>query len=246
MSDVTTKPALDPESVAPADGPPEKHDVAALHAPIMREKLDPRDGYEPVPLWLVAAFGILVFWGGWYLATYSGGFRSDVLDEDPAVRYAGMAGNAGGAGGTDPVVLGSRIYSGNCVSCHQQSGQGVPGQYPPLAGSEWVAGSPARLARLILHGVEGPIQVKGAAYNSAMPPLGGKLTDGQVAAVLTFVRTNAEWGNTAGAVTAEQVAAARAATRGRAAPMTEAELLAVTAEDVAPATKPAAGGGAPK
>ena len=50
----------------------------------MREKREPRDGYEPVPIWLICVFFALIFWGGWYLAWYSGGFRKDVLDERPS------------------------------------------------------------------------------------------------------------------------------------------------------------------
>ena len=127
--------------------------------------------------------------------------------------------------------MGKRIFSGNCVSCHQADGKGLPGQYPTLNGSEWVAGNPAWMKRIVLNGLEGPITVKGANYNNAMPALGAKLTDKQIAAVITFVRTNAEWGNTATQVTADSVAATRAAVKGRTSPWAPAELQMVTADE---------------
>lgn len=222
------------------NGPSERNDVSNMHAPIMREKLEPRDGYEPVPLWLVAAFGGLLFWGGWYLAMYSGGFRADVLDHHPQALYekASMP-----AQPPDPKLIGKRLFVANCVACHQANGLGQPGTYPPLAGSEWVLGPPARLNRILLHGLAGPITVKGAQYNGNMPPFGSKLTDEQIAMVLTYIRS--EWGNDAPAVSADAVAATRAATASRTQPWTEAELLAVTQNDpeksalsVPPAAKP--------
>ena len=213
------------------DGQPEAHDVTSLHAPIAREHLEPRDGYEPVPLWLVSLFGVILFWGGWYLATYSGGWRGDVLDHDPAARFAATAGAP--AGPVDPVALGERIYRQRCVSCHQATGQGVPNQYPPLAGSEWVVEHEQRLKRILLHGLEGPVTVMGNTYNGAMPGFGAQLKDDQIAAVLTFIRQ--AWGNTAGPITPEQVAATRAAVGARPRPWSAEELLAITEPDAAPA-----------
>jgi mono/diheme cytochrome c family protein len=212
------------------DTPTEQVDVEQLHAPIMREKQEPRDGYEPVPLWLVAVFGALVFWGGWYLATYSGGFRSDVLDEEPSARYAGGA--VEGATEVDPLVLGQRLYQANCVACHGVTGAGQPGVYPPLAGSQWVAGSAARVVRIVLHGLEGPIVVSGSRYNNSMPAFGARLSDQHLAAVLTYIRTNGEWGNSATPITPAQVTAARAATSKRRTAWSEAELLAINVEDL--------------
>lgn len=217
------------------DAPREKVDISALHAPIMREKHDPRDGYEPVPVWLVAVFGGLLFWGGYYLATYSGGFRSDVLDEDPTARYAG--GGAVAPKPLDPIALGQRLFM-TCAACHQANGQGGPG-YPPLVGSEWVVGEPARLKRILLHGMEGPVSVRGQMYNGNMPAFAAKYTDEQIAAVLTYIRQ--AWGNSAGPIPPDSVTATRMATRARMTPWTAAELLAVTADEYTapPATVPA-------
>lgn len=191
------------------------------------ELTEPTDGLEPVPMWMIAFFGILIFWGGWYLARYVGDWRSDVLEEDPsALRMAATSIPA-----EDPVTLGKRIFTGNCAVCHQPTGLGIPGQYPPLVGSDWLAGNPARIKRLVLHGGEGPITVKGSMYNNAMPPFGVKLTDKQIAAVLTFERGNKDWGNSADPIPPEAVAATREATKGRLNPWSPAELLAINTDE---------------
>jgi mono/diheme cytochrome c family protein len=105
------------------------------------------------------------------------------------------------------------------------AGQGVPGTFPPLAGSEWATAANAALPiRVVLHGLQGPITVKGQKVNGTMPAFGTgqPMNDADVAAVLTYVRSS--WGNRAGAVTAADVAKERAATASHAAPFTAAEL----------------------
>jgi mono/diheme cytochrome c family protein len=110
---------------------------------------------------------------------------------------------------------GQQIFQ-RCAVCHQATGLGLPGSFPPLAGSEWTtAGNPAVAIRVVLHGLQGAVTVKGQKFNSAMPAYGTNqpLSDAEVAAVLTYVRS--AWGNAASAVTPEQVAAERAATASR-------------------------------
>ena len=121
-----------------------------------------------------------------------------------------------------PVVSpGQAIYEALCLNCHQAAGQGLSGIYPPLAGSEWVAGDPATLIRITIHGLAGPTQVLGKDYGLVpMPPMG--LDDQQLADVLTYMRT--AFGNKAPAVKVEQVKAVREATKDRRAPWTAAEL----------------------
>lgn len=223
--------ALPPGADRNPDAAPERTDVGEIHAPIMRELREPRDGYEPVPMWLICAAGLLLFWGGWYLAAYSGDWRADVFDEDPPDRFTGAAAPPEPV---DPISRGKKLFTANCVACHQAAGTGVPNQYPPLAGSEWVTGEPGRLKRILLGGLNGPVTVKGAVFNNQMPAFGERLKDDQIAAVLTFIRQ--EWGNAAGAITPEQVAATRAAIKGCTDPWTEKELLAVTADDAPAAT----------
>lgn len=131
----------------------------------------------------------------------------------------------------EPIVVvdaadesGEQVYGRICGSCHQADGNGLPPAFPPLAGSDWVSGDAETPIRIVLAGLEGPITVKGAQFNMAMPAQGGALNDEQVARVVSFIR--ASFGNTAGAVDAAQVAAVRESLGGRGA-WTAAELTAL-------------------
>jgi mono/diheme cytochrome c family protein/glucose/arabinose dehydrogenase len=122
------------------------------------------------------------------------------------------------------VAPGKRIYDALCLACHQPDAKGLPGIYPPLAGSEWVAGDAAPLIRIITNGLGGPITVKGQAFGQQlplpMPPMG--LDDQQAADVLSYLR--ASFGNQASAVEAGQVHAVRAQSAARQQPWTMADL----------------------
>jgi cytochrome c oxidase cbb3-type subunit 2 len=107
---------------------------------------------------------------------------------------------------------------GLCFTCHQPNGQGISGQFPPLAGSDWVLGEKERLIKISIHGLMGEIEVNGVKYNNVMAPPGippGSLTDQQIADVLTYIRN--EWGNSASAVSPEEVATVRLTVKDRAA-----------------------------
>src|SRR5439155_3736279 len=122
----------------------EQADVQQVHAAVQREKREPRVGAEPLSIWLIAIYGLAIFFGGAYLGRYSGNFTSGGLDpmgSPPAPKKA----VAGGAGGGEQAELsprdrGKKIFAANCQTCHQANGLGVPGQYPPLAGSEFTNG----------------------------------------------------------------------------------------------------------
>jgi len=215
--------------------------VARVHGSILREQKEPKDGYEPVPLWLLTVFFAIVFWAGLYLAYYSGDFRADVFN--PARAAAAGAGAAQVAGPVDPKVTGKRVFTQNCVICHQATGLGVPGQFPPLVGSEWVLGGDwhgdNHLVKILLKGLQGPVQVKGETYNNAMPPW-AQLTDEQIAGVLTYIRS--EWGNNAPPITVDFVKKIREASADRADPWAQKDLQAIPPEKVpeAPAAPAAA------
>ncbi len=215
----------------------EGHDVQGLHAPIMREKADPRDGFEPIPPWMAGIFGIVVFMGGMYLQRYSGDFRADIYEERrPAIGASAKKDQKP----VDPIAVGKRLYATQgCVSCHQANGMGQAGAIPPVAKSEWVAGSAARLSRILLQGLQGDVKVLDQTYNGNMPAFGTKLKDEQIAAVLTYLRQ--EWGNQAEAITTESIAAAREATKDHSNAWNAGELMAITSEDkvAAPVEKPA-------
>ncbi len=119
---------------------------------------------------------------------------------------------------------GREVYAQTCAACHQPSGLGVEGVAPPLVDSEWVTGSPDRLARIVLHGVTGPISVNGALYKMEMPAL-PTLPDADIAAALTYVRR--DWEHTADPITEKTVVAIREATKNRTDLWTAKELLGV-------------------
>ena len=112
--------------------------------------------------------------------------------------------------------LGETTFQSNCVACHQATGQGIPGAFPPLAGHvpELLApeGGRTYLIDVLLYGLQGEITVNGQAYNGVMPPW-PQLSDEQIAAVLTHVST--AWENEAALpegfepFTADEVAAQR-------------------------------------
>lgn len=201
-----------------------------LHEPLMSEMKEPEDKYRPIPVWLVLVFFGLLMWGGWYLGNYNAGWRMDIYDAAPGLGRGGSAGSVEREQPQmDPVELGKRIYV-NCRACHQSNGQGVEGNYPPLDGSEWVAGPPETLVRIVLDGLQGPVEVAGQTYDSEMPGWRSSLDDRQVAAVLTYVRQ--AWSNDYGPVAAERVGRIREQTAGRGAFWTAAALRA--AEQASP------------
>jgi len=217
--------------------------VRDVHGAILREKDDPRDGYEPIPLWLVSFFMALVFWGGAYLAFNSGGFESTVFNPSQ-VSWSG--GGAVAKGPPDPKVVGKRLFTANCVACHQATGLGVAGQFPTLVGSEWVLTEgwhgDNHLVSILLHGLQGAIQVKGDTYNGAMPPW-KQLKDDQIAAILTYIRS--EWGNNESPISAEQVAKIREETAAQTEPYTQAQLQAIPGIEFEDAAAPAEGSAPP-
>ena len=108
-----------------------------------------------------------------------------------------------------PAHPGKVIYDALCLNCHQSNARGLPGFYPPLAGSEWINGDKVAPIKMLLHGLSGPITVKGEPFGAGnpipMPSFG--LDDQQIAEVLSYVR--ASFGNTAGPVTSDEVRALR-------------------------------------
>src|SRR5882724_3621870 len=100
--------------------------------------------------------------------------------------------------------LGARIYSGNCVPCHQPTGLGVPGVYPSLAGSAVVLGDPVELARWVIKG-QRPAALPTGRYPTQMLQFGW-MKPADAAALLSYLRSN--FGNSAPPVDAATVAKA--------------------------------------
>ena len=176
--------------------------------PRQREFDDPDERSTPIPRSLAALGLALVAWGAWYITTLSGTADPQLGDRRTLSALAPAAVPAGG-------VDGGQLFAAKCAACHQATGLGVTGVFPPLAGSSWVTDSPTRLVQILLHGIQGPIEVSGNTYNGLMPPW-KSLTDDELAALATYVRTS--WGNGASAVTAATVAEQRAATASRTSP----------------------------
>jgi mono/diheme cytochrome c family protein len=196
--------------------------VNRMHDTVMREHAEPRDGFEPVPVWVSFLFGGLLFWGGLYIGSNSADFRRDVFDRtDLRQLNSGVSGPV--APDPDPqsvdelYKIGESKYRSICQSCHQEHGNGDPGQgVPPLRDSEWVTGdqaSAARLSRILLYGMQQPITVKGRQYNGQMPAQGGAMKNYEIAGLIAFIRNNKAWNHAADKatplVTAAGVAAAR-------------------------------------
>ena len=219
----------------------ETADVQEVHAAIQREKREPRVGLEPLSIWLIAVYGIAIFTGGAYLGRYSGNFSGDGLDPlggPPPAKKGGAAQGPQQQAELSPRDRGKKVFAQNCATCHQANGQGVPGQYPPLAGSEFTTGGSRRMAMIVLKGLQGPVKVKGQQYGSAVMQPWETLGDQKVADVITYERS--EWGNTASPVTKEQIAALRKELASHPASFTEPDILGAPDQDL-----PGGEGGAP-
>jgi mono/diheme cytochrome c family protein len=184
--------------------------LLAAHEKVLGKQPDEKGNYRLMPLALLFTGAALIMFGGTYLGRYAGYFDPRVYNEN--ARHGGTTDAA--APKADPIEVGKKLYNNAaCNTCHQPNGVGVPGAIPPLANSEWVAGSEERMIRIVLHGLMGPIKVAGTEYNSAMPAFGRvagsgyNWTDDKVAAVVSYVRK--EWGKDAGPVSPEKVAEIR-------------------------------------
>ncbi|HXJ59611.1 MAG TPA: cytochrome c [Verrucomicrobiae bacterium] len=175
------------------------------------------------PVLVLAALSVVLYWGGMYVIDFGGDadarvhypYRSFKQIDDYQPKDADAMAAAKGA----------LVYSRICLACHQADGNGSRSQNaPPLAGSEWVAPKdPSRIIRIVLHGLSGPIKVKGEDWGTGqMLAWKETLTDEDIAHVLTFVRNS--WGNKALAVKPEQVAKIRKETAGHQSYMTVPDL----------------------
>jgi nitrite reductase (NO-forming)/hydroxylamine reductase len=106
----------------------------------------------------------------------------------------------------DLMAKGEAVFLANCAACHQPTGQGLAGAFPPLAGSDFLKGDRKAVMSAAMFGLSGPVTVNGVEYNGVMPSL-GHLPDEDLAAALTYVFNS--WGNDGAAVGVEEVAALR-------------------------------------
>lgn len=175
-----------------------------------REKLDPEERIRPMPLLpALIAVGMVLF-GVVYILT-SGPYTRPALGDHRTL--ADLSGPQPGAAGA--AVDGKALFAAQCAACHQATGKGLPGVFPPLDGSEWVHGEPRILANILLHGVTGEIEVEGQIYQGQMPAF-AQLSDAELAGVASYIR--GAWSNQAEPVQAALFEAERKAGAARTTP----------------------------
>ncbi len=123
----------------------------------------------------------------------------------PQVHQAEVA--AGAAPGAARLKAGEDVFKVACIACHQESGLGLPGAFPPLAKSDYLLADPDRAVGVVVRGLQGEVTVNGQKFNSVMPAM-TQLSDQQIADVVTYVLNS--WGNKGGSIAVERVAAERA------------------------------------
>lgn len=176
-----------------------------------REHDDPDEGVRPLPWFLVMFLGAMAMWGSFYIYSTPSGGQSAFGDQRTITSLRPKQELAG----AEIRIDGRQLYGAKCASCHQANGQGVPGVFPPLAESEWVIGSEKVLINILLHGVVGPIEVKGQMYQGAMPAWGA-MTNAELAAISNYIRS--DWGNDATSIGSQLIEAQREATKARSTP----------------------------
>lgn len=175
--------------------------------------------------WPFVLLGVVLFGCFLHVENTGGAFRADVFqagmktlppqtDDPPEVKA---------------FKRGAQLYAAGCAGCHQATGLGSPAlNFPPLAGSDWVVREkPDRLIRIMLNAVEGPIKVKDVVYDNPNMLAFRNVypDDADIAAIATFIRGNAEWGNSASFVTPQQVKVIRDGTAGMGTQKWRAETL---------------------
>ncbi|GAB4018731.1 DUF7133 domain-containing protein [Spirosoma koreense] len=121
---------------------------------------------------------------------------------------------------------GRQLYLNTCSGCHGTDGAGMARFAPPLIGSEWVTGDEKRLALILLHGMEGPVEINKKVYDQPeilpVMPAHSTMDDASLTAILTYIRN--EWGNNAGPINKRLIGTTRVTSQGRVVPWTAREL----------------------
>jgi mono/diheme cytochrome c family protein len=205
------------------------HDIQTVHGNLLSKQEEPKQGYAMMPLFMLGFVSTMIFLVAIYFIHNRAGLSEGLnlatqiqdkrfnpdkhMPDDVVVEV-------------DPIAMGQRLYAQVCVACHQVNGMGLPGAFPPLVAVDYVTGDEDRLINILVHGLQGPIEVNGNQYNGIMPAFGPGSTynwnDEQISYVLTYIRQ--EWGNEASAISVEQVTAAREATADRTTMLTAADL----------------------
>lgn len=202
-----------------SDNPPPKDQAVPLPAP--RAALDGSSYQVKLAAPLLgnaAASGVPAGGGGSGAAPASSGAPTPSGASSGAASGSGSAaaGPSAQATASWDEALGTKTFNTNCMACHQGTGQGIAGAFPPLAGHlpdlYNAEGGRGYLVHTVLYGLQGQITVLGQSYNGAMPGW-GQLSDEQIANVLNHELTS--WGNDANLqgfspIRPDEVASARA------------------------------------
>lgn len=128
--------------------------------------------------------------------------------------------------GLKQFAKGRQQFLSICAGCHGNDGRGIKRFGPPLVQSEWVLGDERKLSLILLHGMEGPLEVNGKKYDAPdilpVMPSHSVVDDANIAAILTYIRN--EWGHQAGAVARGTVGKTRVSSQGKVVPWTAEEL----------------------
>lgn len=160
------------------------------------EKNDPLEGSSLkliyIPIVLISTF---IGFGGTYLALRTNNTSISLGDSRTTPASGSDLNNAPTpqTGSNDIAVLmekGKQVFTTNCQACHQATGNGIPGAFPPLSGSEWVNGSPKTVVAIVLHGLQGEVTVKGSKFQGVMPPFKDQLKPEDISAVATYIRNS--------------------------------------------------------
>jgi mono/diheme cytochrome c family protein len=178
--------------------------TGGVSAQVHRENPEPVESRGPLPGLFLVLFGVFGASGFTYLVQHGGTDFSFAGDERSPQIVA-----------TSTEVSGQAVFQSTCAACHQGTGLGVPKTFPPLVGASWLLEDKETPIRIVLLGLQGPIEVNGEHYQSAMPAF-RTLRDEEIAAVLTHERSS--WGNQAPAITADDVRAVRTSLAGRTEP----------------------------
>jgi mono/diheme cytochrome c family protein len=169
---------------------------------LRREHPDPHEARNPIPGLYLVFFGAVAAVGFMYLLEHKGDDLALAGDARSAQTSAAPVERSGAA-----------LYQATCAACHQPTGTGVPGAFPPLVSSPWLLDDPETPVRIVLLGVQGKLEVAGHTYDGAMPPFGKQLSDGDIARTLTHARS--AWGNSGSAISEADVRRVRASLGAR-------------------------------
>jgi len=191
---------------------------------------EPTARSAPMPVLLIGVLFALMYWGSMYIVEFGG--QADARVQGPYRSFKEIDGLQPKGEFEVMMAKGALVYKNICSGCHQNDGSGSASQNaPPLAGSEWVSPKdPSRIIRIVLHGLSGPITVKGKEWGAGqMLAFKDVLTDEDIANALSYVRNS--WGNKAPIVKADQVKKTRAETAEHNGYMTVPDLMKVTLKE---------------